>query len=782
AIRNPQSAIITMFNNEMQLEQLNVLYRWQKMGVISGILLACIFVYVLTGVISPAPLWTWLGLLVVVGLLRLFDLRCYRRSSPSQNPAHWLNRFRLGLTATALVWSSSGVLLFPEQNLLHQVFLGLALAGLAMSVALSYAVDLYSAMVFFTLTITPFILRMFIEMDSFVYPLSASLLLFLVFVYMGIQQAHLYIQENILLRLHSLDSSDLVKKDSARFRQMFERPLTPMLLLDSVAQKVVDANLAASQFYGYTLAQLRGMDFAQIELDCYAQPSSRVASNDGDIEHRIGAHRLSNGQRRSVDMYSSLLNVDERELQFVILHDITDQLRMQADMHQLAYYDTLTGLANRRMFQTNLELVLQQAKCQPVQGCLMIIDLDHFNKINDAQNHLMGDKILVEVAKRLRLCVEDRAHLSRLSGDTFAVLLTGLSEVAINARHDIERLAEKIRATLVLPYYMGNTIPLHTDALLVQYCTASIGITLFSDESSSLDEVLRRADVAMHQAKKLGRNTVCFFNHAMQTNLDEHTRLNAELRQAMRHKQFVLHYQIQVNQYQQPIGAEVLLRWQHPQRGLVSPDVFIPHAEESGLIVPLGLWVLKEACLQLRKWQENKQTYFLVLAVNVSAKQFHQVDFVKQVKKILFETRINPALLKLELTESVVIGNLEDTISKMEKIRQLGVRFSMDDFGTGYSSLQYLKRLPFDQVKIDRSFIRDLPRDANDEAIVQAIIAMTQVLGMEVIAEGVENTAQSEFLRAKGCYLHQGYLFGKPLPIAEFQASLGNANGLFTQL
>ncbi|MEQ1556845.1 MAG: EAL domain-containing protein [Gallionella sp.] len=755
-----------MFNPEMQLEQLQVLYRGQKIGVVSGLVLAGMFVYVLSAVIAPSLLAAWFLALFAVAVVRLIDERAYLRAKVIAHPEHWLLRFRLGVTATALIWGASALVLFPENLIEYQVFLGFALAGLAISVAVSYAVDLYCAMVFFTLVIAPFMLRMFINLDDFALTISVSMLWFLIFVFLGMRRTHVYLRDSIVLRLDANSRTQVLQNSAARFRQMFERPLTPMLLIDPVLGQVVEVNAAASRFYGYSIQQMRNRDMAEIELDCH---SSTI--ND-DLEHRIAVHRLSDGQRRSVELYISALNVDGRELQFAIVHDITDRMRMEAEVHQLAFYDPLTALANRSMFQTNLQFVLAQVKHGLDSACLMCIDLDQFNHINDTQGHEVGDKVIIEVATRLRRCVGETASLGRLGSDEFVVLLSGLEAEAERAQQQAASLAEKIRATLALPYYLGSAIPLHTDSMMTQYCSASIGVTFIQGDAASVSDLLKRADVAMHQAKKSGRNLVRFFDQSMQIVLDEHTRLNSELRNALKHKQFILHYQVQVDSQYRAIGAEALVRWQHPQRGMVPPDQFIPHAEQTGLIVSLGLWVLQEACKQLQKWQQDVLTRDLVLAVNVSAKQFHQTDFIEQVQKILADTHINTSRLKLELTESAVLGNIEDTISKMELLRGMGIHFSMDDFGTGYSSLQYLKRLPFDQVKIDRSFIRDLATDANDAAIVQAVIAMTQALNIEVIAEGVETAAQRDFLMAKGCHLFQGYLFSKPVPIAQFDKSL----------
>jgi diguanylate cyclase (GGDEF)-like protein len=396
-------------------------------------------------------------------------------------------------------------------------------------------------------------------------------------------------------------------------------------------------------------------------------------------------------------------------------------------------------------------------------GALLFLDLDHFKIVNDTRGHAMGDQLLIEVARRLRTCVREDDSVARLGGDEFVVVLEDLSSEADEAATQTELVAEKIRNELGQPYILKDYECLST---------VSIGISLFFNHRESAEDLLMHADVAMYQAKAAGRNAIRFFDPQMQTALEVRAALEKDLRHALEKQQFRLYYQIQVDSLHRPLGAEVLLRWEHPERGLVSPMQFIPLAEETGLIVPIGLWVLQTACAQLKEWQNDALTRDLTLAVNVSAKQFHRADFVVQVQRVLLESGAQPSQLKLELTESIVLENVEDTISKMREIKALGVSFSMDDFGTGYSSLQYLKRLPLDQIKIDQAFVRDISTDPSDAAIVQTIIAMTEALGLDVIAEGVETQAQHEFLDLHGCHAFQGYLFGKPVPLDEFERLL----------
>ncbi|MDO8310725.1 MAG: EAL domain-containing protein, partial [Sideroxyarcus sp.] len=396
-------------------------------------------------------------------------------------------------------------------------------------------------------------------------------------------------------------------------------------------------------------------------------------------------------------------------------------------------------------------------------GALLFIDLDNFKTINDTLGHNMGDLLLQQVAQRLIACVREGDTVARLGGDEFVVMLEYLSEQAIEAAEQTEAIGEKILTALNQSYLLV-THEYHS--------TPSIGITLFSNHGQSQEELLKQADIAMYQSKKAGRNTLRFFDPQMQDSVNAHAALENELRKALARQQFRLYYQVQVDGRGKATGAEVLLRWEHPERGFVFPDQFIPLAEETGLIVPIGLWVLQTACAQLNAWQHDALTRDLTLAVNVSAKQFRQADFVAQVQRVLLESGAKPSHLKLELTESTVLENVQDTIAKMREIKLLGVSFSMDDFGTGYSSLQYLKRLPLDQIKIDRSFVLDITSDPNDAAIVQAIIAMTEALGLNVIAEGVETEAQRDLLDKHGCHAFQGYLYSKPVPLEQFVALL----------
>jgi diguanylate cyclase (GGDEF)-like protein len=397
---------------------------------------------------------------------------------------------------------------------------------------------------------------------------------------------------------------------------------------------------------------------------------------------------------------------------------------------------------------------------------VLFLDLDNFKTLNDTKGHDIGDLLLTEVARRLNSCVRNGDTVARLGGDEFVVVLETLSSVPDEAATQADLVAEKIRYALSQPYQLANH---------AHRTTPSIGVVMFRGHQQSLEEVLKFADTAMYQAKTAGRNAIRFYDPVMQASIEARAELEEELRQAVELDQLRLYYQVQMDSRNRPLGAEVLLRWMHPERGLISPAQFIPMAEETGHIVPIGLWVLQTACAQLKLWQNDPLTRDLTLAVNVSAKQFRSMDFVTQVQRSLVQSGAKPSLLKLELTESLVLENVEDTIAKMRELKLLGVSFSMDDFGTGYSSLQYLKRLPLDQIKIDQSFVRDIVSDPNDAAIVQTIIAMSEVLGLGVIAEGVETEAQREFLDLRGCHAFQGYLFGRPAPLAEFETILRKA-------
>jgi diguanylate cyclase (GGDEF)-like protein len=394
---------------------------------------------------------------------------------------------------------------------------------------------------------------------------------------------------------------------------------------------------------------------------------------------------------------------------------------------------------------------------------LLFIDLDHFKKINDTLGHGAGDLLLQQAAARLSDCVSEIDTVARMGGDEFVVLLEDLSANILEAAETTEHIAETILASLGLPYRIGVS---------EQRSTASIGITLLNGHDVNMETLLKQADIAMYQSKKMGRNTLHFFDPDMQQLLDERAMLEDELHKAIDEKQFQLHYQIQCNHLNQPLGAEALIRWIHPEKGMISPAKFIPLAEESNLILPLGKWVLETACAQLLAWQQNPATRKLRLSINVSAKQFRQASFVDEVKDALQRYAINPAALKLELTESMLLDNIENIIAKMEVLRTIGIRFSLDDFGTGYSSLQYLKRLPLSQLKIDQAFVRDLVNDSNDKAIVRTIIAMAESMELNIIAEGVETTEQRDLLLTMGCQQYQGYLLGRPMPIAEFEAAL----------
>ncbi|HYA65106.1 MAG TPA: EAL domain-containing protein, partial [Burkholderiaceae bacterium] len=440
--------------------------------------------------------------------------------------------------------------------------------------------------------------------------------------------------------------------------------------------------------------------------------------------------------------------------------DISERKEAAAAISRLAYYDSLTQLPNRQLMMDRLKQALLSSARSGAYGALLFLDLDRFKTINDTLGHVEGDRLLQETARRLRGCVREEDTVSRFGGDEFVVLLENLEGPRERAAVLAKAIGDKLLAALAVPYHLRHK----------EYsCSASIGVVMWrGGPAADVHELLKRSDMAMYEAKKAGRNSVRFFDPIMQTTIENRARLEARLRQGLELGQFELHYQRQVGLRGVLLGAEALLRWRDPERGMVSPAEFIPLAEESDLIVAIGHWVLETACSQLQAWSRSEATRALSLAVNISPKQFSQEWFVSEVAEIIGRSGANPARLQFEITEGMLLKNVEDAISKMSQLRGLGVSFALDDFGTGYSSLAYLQRLPINILKLDQSFVRGLGTDERSEAIARTVIQMGQSLGLDVLAEGVETEQQRRLLEQRGCAKFQGYLFGRPVPIERF--------------
>ncbi|MEX0617773.1 MAG: EAL domain-containing protein [Pseudohongiellaceae bacterium] len=477
----------------------------------------------------------------------------------------------------------------------------------------------------------------------------------------------------------------------------------------------------------------------------------RFVRKDGSIAHVLDrGFVIRDGSGKAIRMVGGM-------------SDVTARKEAEAEIEFLAFYDSLTGLPNRILLQDRLKHALAACARNKEHGSLMFLDLDAFKTLNDTFGHNTGDKFLQKVAKCLEGCVREADTVARLGGDEFVIVLENLGLEADEAAANARLFANKILETFQTPFVLNNN---------EHYTTPSIGITLFNHRRISVDELLKQADIAMYQSKAEGGNTLRFYDPEMQARISSRVTLEKELREAIGNDEFVLHYQPQVDADKKVFGAEALVRWQHPDRGLVLPLEFIPLTEDTGLIHPLGHWILETACCQLVAWETRPETRDFVLAVNVSAHQFRHPDFVQQVRTVLERTGANPHRLKIELTENVLISQIEDAVAKMSLLKSDGVGFSLDDFGTGYSSLNYLKRLPLEQLKIDKSFVNDIPTNANDAALACMIIALARLLMLTDIAEGVETEEQRQFLVQQGCKGYQGYLFSKPLPIDEFEALL----------
>ena len=569
------------------------------------------------------------------------------------------------------------------------------------------------------------------------------------------------------------DDARKLTDSEARLRATINSALDGAITIDATG-KLIEFNPAAEAIFGWRKDEVIGLSMADTLIperyrSAHLEGISRfLKTGEAPILNshiEISALRRD-GSEFPIELSVTAIRESGYDLFTAYIRDITERKEAEQQISNLAFYDPLTKLPNRRLLIDRLQQALVNNARNKRQGALLLIDLDNFKSLNDTQGHDTGDLLLIEATNRLQTCVRQGDTAARLGGDEFVILIEDLDPNEPTAASQAEAIGEKIRLALGQAYRLKGC---------EYHSTASIGATLLRGPLRTADEMLKRADVALYQAKADGRDTIRFFDPDLQALVMARADMEADLRRAVsRQEQFLLYYQAQVDSSGRLNGVEALVRWQHPVRGMVPPAEFIPLAEETGLILPLGHWVLATACQQLAAWATCPEMARLTMAVNVSPKQFSLPTFVDEVLALVDYFMVNPANLKLEITESMLLDNVDDVVTKMTALKAKGINFSLDDFGTGYSSLSYLKRLPLYQLKIDQSFVRDVLTDPNDAAIAKTIMALSESMGLAVIAEGVETEGQRDFLARQGCHHYQGYFFSHPLPINQFNAFAGS--------
>jgi diguanylate cyclase (GGDEF)-like protein/PAS domain S-box-containing protein len=775
---------------ETQRQKTALLYRNAHIAFWVTVVNASLLAYVNAGLRFAAGISVaWWTLAVSVAGGRHLLARRFRAALPdAAAAARWRRLHLVGTAAAAAVWGTGAVLFSWNAPEAARLFCGLVLGGMVAGAVPILAPVPLAFRVFALPTVIPFSVAILWQAGSSLdWAFGAMTIVFLaavlasahylhetldVAIRLGLEQGRMV---SSLQRARDAAEDALAEREHAtatlqaseeRYRLILQHSPTGIVHY-SRDLVITYCNERFAQLLRVSRERLLGLDMKTLN-DQRVLPALRAAVEGRDGTYEGEYVSTQSGVHLWVAMSCTpFRGAHDRDAGGIaIVQDVTDRHESEDEIRNLAYFDPLTRLPNRRLLMDRLGHAMTASARSRQFGALMILDLDQFKSINDTQGHDVGDRLLVEVAQRLVDTLRQDDSVARLGGDEYVVLVEDLGETEAVAATRAEAIAEKIRAVIQLPYALGGSEAEY-------FSTTSIGLTLFRAPADSAEVLLKQADVALYQAKDAGRNAVRFFSPAMQSTIERRAALEGALRRGIDRNEFRLYYQPQFDRDGHMIGAEALIRWLPPGQGPVSPAQFIPLAEESGLILLIGRWVLDAACAQLRSWKRNPALRDLRLSVNVSARQFHQPDFVEQVRQSLRAGGADPARLKLELTENVVLDHVETVISRMERLSRMGVGFALDDFGKGYSSLSYLKRLPLDQIKVDRSFVRDIPGDSNDAAIVRAILALSESLGLQVVAEGVETEEQKDFLDQHGCHAYQGYLFGRPMPAAEFEAFAG---------
>jgi len=755
--------IDTSEQERVRSEQISIAYQ-QAFASIYPLLFGASVVYFLyykTPLFSIITLWF---ISVLVSLLwRLWLLREYQNNPQKYDTVVWERRFKYVMFSSAALWGSVAFFIYQTPNTLHQFFIIFLIAGIASIASGTLASLLSLAVIFLLLLLTPLFVVMFFH-GSFEFQMMGILVaIFFVLLVSAAKRIHSNILNALKSKILHQKATQALKLSEERFETIFKDAPAGIFYFNNDLI-VVESNNEMLHILKISREKMIGLDLKKLPDQCLNDAlSCPLKEIKGYYEGPYTT--MINNLSLWVNLRTSPIYDAQRQIigGVGIVADITERIVAETKMKHQAYFDALTDIPNRVLLKDRIEQALAHYRRHGSLIAIMFLDLDHFKSINDSLGHHVGDALLIETALRLSSICREGDTVARLGGDEFVVLLNELGIDSHSAATRAEIVAEKIHEVLSQPFDVGQAEMITT--------SSSIGIVLVSSDEQNSDDLLKFADTAMYQAKKEGRNTTRFYQEQMDQWIKKRLFMENALRQAIKNNELELYYQPVIEiETKKIIGAEALLRWNHPELGLVMPDDMIPIAEESGLIVPIGEWVLREACIQFVKWRASylSKSHIQRIAVNVSAVQFKQKDFVEKVIRIVAETGIVPSMLELELTESMIIDKVDLVIDKMNRLRRAGILISMDDFGTGYSSLAYLKKLPFTTLKIDRSFVRDIMSDADDASLVETILSMASIFELDVIAEGVETIEQFEFLERHGCQYFQGYLCSKPVQVKTF--------------
>ena len=740
-----------------------------RLGIIISSVMAMALVYVQRGLVADNVLIIWLLAVLTVAIWRSIWVTSIQTNFPendSQAIHIRLVQFRALAFLAGLVWGLAGYFLLPASDPQHTMFLLFLLGGLSAGGIVSYSVDFISASLYTTFILIPVMFSLLLVESQFSTMMSFSVVVYLLFLMSSLRNINNKSIDNILLRIDSNQKDSSIKEGEDRYHLLLQH--LPIGVFHFDKNKIVtfcnqrlNEVLNNSPYFkeGSNLNYLSNKDI---------KANLKATLNESRISRYEGLYDCDlddSEQWISMLIAPSENNPGEVSGGIGIVQDITERKQAGQLIERFALQDYLTELPNRRMLIDRMHQALDDNANTHKDVALLYIDLDDFKDLNDALGHAVGDLLLQQVAKRLSKCLRQKdmvARAARIGGDEFVILLENLSEKHDKAINQVEIVSNKIFSKLSQSFKLDK----HK-----YQCSVSIGAALYNAHGGTVDDFLRHADIAMYEAKEVG-NVMRFYSAEMLEVINKREDIKSALQGAIQHNELILYYQIQVDALQNPIGAEALIRWNRPGYGLVPPFEFIPLAEETGLILPIGIWALHTACNQLSQWAKNPVMQGLTVAINVSVKQLMESSFADEVSKSIKKYKINPALLKIELTESMFLENAPKVIKNMSALQELGVAFELDDFGTGYSCLQYLKQLPLKQLKIDQTFVRDINKDKSDQSIVKTIIAMADGFNIDVIAEGVETEAQFSLLGSYGCHHFQGYYFGKPLPVDAFEAAL----------